>query len=148
MARRWSFTVHTRSRAAPDVVFGIVADGARWREWAGPMVPGSMWEREGDPAPGGVGAIRKLGRRPVFAREEIVEYDPPRRLSYVVLSGLPTRDYRADVDLSPDDGGTSIEWRGEFAPSVPGTGSLLRVVLRRIIAGLARRLAAEADRRG
>jgi hypothetical protein len=35
------------------------------------------------------------------AREEIVELIPDRRLSYVLLSGYPFRDYRADVDLEP-----------------------------------------------
>ena len=42
------------------------------------MIGTSDWEREGDPAPGGVGAIRRLGRAPAFSREQIVEYERPR----------------------------------------------------------------------
>ena len=63
----------------------------------------------GDPAPGGVGAVRKLGRPPAFAGEQIVEYDPPHYLAYTIVRGVPVRGYHADVDLVPTpDGGTAI----------------------------------------
>jgi hypothetical protein len=55
------------SRAARTEVFAVLADATRWREWAGKMITVSEWEREGDPAPGGVGAVRKLGRPPAYA---------------------------------------------------------------------------------
>jgi hypothetical protein len=56
-----------------------------------------------------VGAIRVFITKVSRAREEIVELIPDRRLSYVLLSGYPFRDYRADVDLEPTgDGGTVI----------------------------------------
>lgn len=74
----------------------------------------SSLDRDGDPAPDGVGAIRKLGTPPFFSREEIVESVPPRRLAYVLRSGLPLRSYRAEVDLAPDGDGTAISWRGEI----------------------------------
>ena len=144
---RQSFEVEATSAAAPEAVFAVLADGSRWKDWAGPLVRRSMWEREGSPAPGGVGAIRKLGAPPVFGREEIVEYDPPRRLSYVMLSGQPVRDYRADVDLEPAGDGTHITWRSSFKPLLPGTGPLMRRYLAAIVGGFARRLAAYAAER-
>ena len=139
--------VQARSAAPPAVVFDVVADGARWQEWAGPTVPRSRWVRQGDPAPGGVGAVRRLGRGPFGASEEILAYDPPRRLGYTVLSGLPVRSYRADVDLEPDGDGTRIRWTATFEPKVPGTGPLLRRFLTAMLGGFARRLAAHAATR-
>jgi hypothetical protein len=80
----------------------------------------------------------------VWGREEIVEYDPPRRLAYTLLSGQPVRDYLAEVELTPADGGTEILWRGRFEPLVPGTGPLVRWFFVRLVGGFARRLADRA----
>jgi hypothetical protein len=141
----YDFTVH--AVAPPDVVFGVLADATRWHEWAGFSVATSEWEREGEPAPGGVGAIRKLGRAPMYGREQITEYDPPVHMAYTILSGIPVRGYHADVDLAADTTGTTIHWSGAFEPKVPGTGALLAVVLRRVVHGYGRAAAAEAERR-
>ena len=142
----FEFTVE--SRAAPEAVFAVLADATRWREWAGKMITVSEWEREGDPAPGGVGAVRKLGRPPAYALEQIVEYDPPRHLAYTILRGLPVRGYHADIDLLPTEaGGTTIRWSGAFEPKIPGTGALFAAVLHRIVHGYAAAAATEAERR-
>jgi uncharacterized protein YndB with AHSA1/START domain len=139
--KRVSFVVEARSSAPPEQVFSALADSTRWKEWA-PMVRQSTWEREGTPAPGGVGAVRKVGSPPVFSREEIVEYEPPRRMVYVVRSGFPIREYRAEVVLSDGPaGGTDIIWRGSFFPPCPGTGPAFLALMRRIVGGLARGLA-------
>jgi uncharacterized protein YndB with AHSA1/START domain len=143
---QYEFYAEATSSASPDTVFALLADAPRWKDWAGPLVREASWDREGDPAPGGVGAIRKLGSKPFYGREEIVHYDPPRRLSYTILSGQPVRNYRADVDLTPVDGGTHIRWSSRFEPAVPGTGAAMRWYLRRIIAGFTRRLARSAER--
>jgi uncharacterized protein YndB with AHSA1/START domain len=141
-----SYEVSGRSDAPPDKVFELLADGAGWSRWAGPMIVKSWWEREGSPAPGGVGAIRALGLGKVGSREEIVAYDPPTHLAYTILSGLPVRDYRADVRLSPEGTGTRIEWSGTFTPKVPGTAGALRLFLRSTIGSFVRRLARHAAR--
>jgi uncharacterized protein YndB with AHSA1/START domain len=142
----YEFTV--RSRATPDAVFAVLADAPRWREWAGRMITVSEWDREGDPAPGGVGAVRRLGRPPAYALEQILEYDPPHHLAYTIVRGLPVRGYHADVDLVPAaGGGTTIRWTGAFEPKVPGTGALFAVTLARIVRGYATAAASEAERR-
>ena len=141
-----SYEVSAVSTAPPERVFEVVADGAGWSRWAGPMVVRSWWAREGAPAPGGAGAIRALGLQHIGSREEIVAYEPPHRLGYVVLSGLPVRDYRADVRLDAEGTGTRITWGGTFTPKVPGTGWLLRRFLLATIGGFARRLARYAER--
>ena len=56
-------------------------------------------------------------------------------------------DYRADIDLSSEGGGTVIRWRGTFATTIPGTGGVLAFVFGRLMTSFARRAAAEADRR-
>ena len=141
-----SSSAEARSSASPAVVFGILADATGWKDWAGWFIRESFWEREGTPRPGGVGAIRKLGARPVYGREETVVYDPPKHHAYRILSGQPVRSYHADVELTPVDGGTHIRWSGRFEPTLPGTGPFMRWYFRRLIAGFAGRLAAHAER--
>ena len=99
----------------------MLADATRWREWAGSMITVSEWEREGDPAPGGVGAIRRLGRPPAYAREQILEYDPPRHLAYTIVSGLPVNGYHADIDLlsAPRAGARPSAGRARSNPGSP-----------------------------
>lgn len=144
---RYAFEATAESTADPTEVFAVLADGGTWCEWAGPMVVTSSWEREGEPAPGGVGAVRRLGWKRLASREQVVVHEPPHRLDYVVLSGLPCRDYRARVDLRPrPGGGTSVVWQAGFRPLVPGTGPLVRLWLRAVVRGLASRLAARAGR--
>ena len=145
MVTRTSYDVTARSAAPPERVFALLADAPSWKSWAGPMVLASWWEREGDPAPGGVGAIRRLGMRGASSREQIVAYDPPRHLAYVWLTRL-VRDYRADVRIEPDGTGTRIAWSGSFTGTWLAPGPVMRVFFRSTVGGFARRLAAYAER--
>jgi hypothetical protein len=127
-------------------VFALLEAGDRWEEWAGPFVVRSSWQVEADP-PGTVGAVRRLGVGRLGSSERIVEHVPGKRLAYVVESWQPYRDYRAEVDLVPTtDGGTRIVWQSTFEPRVPGTGALLRLALRRLVASFATNLARAAER--
>jgi uncharacterized protein YndB with AHSA1/START domain len=138
------FEVHAHSPAPPAAVFAVLADIGRWKEWAGPAIRESVRDRPGAPEPDGVGAVRKLGSRPVYTREEIVEFSPPTHLAYVLRTRI-LHGYRADVDLTAEPGGgTAIRWRGSFDPAMPGTGGVLRAALTRIIGDVARRLAQAA----
>ena len=140
-----AYTVTARSAAPPERVFELLADATTWARWAGPLVARASWEREGNPAPGGAGAIRKLGRWPMFGREQVVASEPPSHHAYTTLSGNPVRDYRADVSLVPDRGGTLITWSATFEPRIPGTGRALVAIYRRLIGSFARRLASYAE---
>ncbi len=130
-----------RSAASPERLFAVVEDAPRWKEWAG--FPFAEYEREGTPPPHGVGAVRRFGSRFASTREEVVADDPPRHLAYRIVSGMPVRDHRADVTLTPDGTGTEIRWAATFAPKVPGTGWLLAAFLgafqRRFVRRLVRR---------
>ena len=147
-----SFSVTTASRAPREKVWALVADGAGWKNWAGVMK--SSLEREGEPPPDGVGAIRRLGPSPFTSREEVVVWDPPSHLGYVILSGMPVRNYRADIKLqqvedkaagNPGGVTTVIEWSATFDAKLPGTGTLLRAGLRTMIARFAKRAALCAE---
>ncbi len=138
------FRAQAVSSAPPARVFEVLEAGDRWSEWAGPFVPRSRWAVPATP-PGTVGAVRRLGVGPLGSSERIVEHVPGQRLSYVIDSWQPYRDYRADVDLVPTtDGGTRIVWQASFVPRVPGTGPLLRAGLSRLVASFARNLAKAA----
>jgi hypothetical protein len=78
----------------------------------------------------------------------MLEFDPPRHLAYTVVSGIPVRDYRADVDLfATADGGCDIRWTGSFGSAPPGMRRVLRAFLQRVLEDMAARLAKEAQRR-
>jgi polyketide cyclase/dehydrase/lipid transport protein len=133
--------VSATTSAGPEAVYALLRDGATWPEWS-PLGSFEL-ERAGEAEPEGLGAIRVFRTGRVTTREEIVELVPARRFSYVLLSGLPLRNYRADVDLEPADGGARITWHSSFDQRLPGTGWLFRRqlggFLQRTVDGLARR---------
>ena len=155
MVKTASYEVSAQSSAPPERVWGLLADATTWQQWAGPMVMRSWWEREGDPPPGGVGAIRRLGMRGANSREEIVAYERPQHLGYIWHTRI-VRDYRADVRLEPvaiepgpdgsDRTGTRIVWSGSFAPTLLGPAPVMLRFFTRTVGGFARRLAAYAER--
>ena len=140
-----SYEVSAQSAAPPERVWTLLADATSWQRWAGPMVLASWWEREGDPPPGGVGAVRRLGMRGASSREEIVAYDPPRHLAYVWPTRI-IRDYRADVRLAPEGTGTRIVWGGSFTPTFLGPAPVMVRFFTMTVGGFARRLAAYAEK--
>jgi hypothetical protein len=106
----------------------------------------SDWERWGDPAPGGVGAVRRLGLWPVFIREQVTERDPGVRQRYTVLSPHLFHSYDGEVVVNGQpDGSTRIEWTVAFTPRFPGSGRILRAGFSFTIAQLVGRLARAAE---
>jgi Polyketide cyclase / dehydrase and lipid transport len=138
----YRFETNVRSSDEPDEVFARLADIPSWARWGGPFVREAIVDRAGAPDPRGVGAIRKVGSRPFYAREEIIEFEPPRHMAYVLRGRAPLRSYRGDVDLSPaPGGGTAIRWQGAVEPLVPGSGPAVAALFRAVVRDLARRLA-------
>src|SRR4051794_15345510 len=133
-----------RSQAPPEKVWEVLADVPRWAEW-GPW-NSSEFEREGDPAPGGVGAVRLLKRFAMTLREELTGFEPPRRMTYKLLSGMPVRDYRAEVDVAQANGGSELRWRSEF-DALPGVGGLYRWQLQKAFEDIVESVARAAEQR-
>lgn len=141
--RRQHIDVRVRTTADPATVYALLRAGASWPGWT--PIGSFELEREGEKDREGFGAIRifRTGRR--TTREEIVELVPDRRFSYVLLSGLAIRGYRANVDLDTVDDGTVIHWHSSFTSKVPGLGGVYRRTLGGFIQQAAEGLAARAE---
>jgi Polyketide cyclase / dehydrase and lipid transport len=152
---RQSFSVTRVADCPREEVWALISTATTWKDWAG--IIRSSLEREGDPAPDGIGSIRRFGPPGVGSREEVVAWEAPSHLGYVILSGMPVRDYRADIRLeetsadspdkiSPDKSGkqTTIHWSATFDPLIPGTGPLMRMILGKMIGRFASRAARHA----
>lgn len=147
--RKFSFEVTKTSSAPAATLFQLETDGANWAEWAKPIVVQSSWAREGEPAPAGIGAVRKIGMWPVLVQEETVEYEQDRRHVYKLVGpASPAKDYVAEVVFTPNAaGGTDMRWSGSFTEGVPGTGPAMRAALGGAVKYFAGRLVKEAERR-
>jgi hypothetical protein len=132
------------SGAPREKVWDVVADVPRWAEW-GPW-NSSAYEREGTPAPGGVGAVRLLKRPAMTLREELTAFEPPEHMAYELLSGMPVRGYRAEVRLSEAGEGSEIQWRSEF-DALPGVGHLYRWQLQKAFEQITESVARRAEGR-
>lgn len=145
--KTFTFEVRRTSTASPKTIFDLETDGPSWAKWGKPLIVQAGWDREGDPAPAGVGAIRKVGLWPVLMYEETVEYEPDRKHVYTFAKGGPAKDYRAELLLTPTAaGGTELLWTGSFTESPPGSGPVIRGVMRGAILLLSKRLVAYAER--
>lgn len=146
MARR-QIEVEAHSEAPRARLFGLLADPASWPAWS-PLDRVEI-EREGEPPPDGVGAIRVNTRWRVVGRDEVTELVEGERFGYRSLSGLPVRDYRAAVELGDAGaGGTRIVWRASFEPKLPGSGPILAIGLTRFLQSCADGLAGALRARG
>ena len=139
-----SFTYERRVAAPPETVFGVLTDHRRYAEIT--PLRGAFLEREGEPAPDGVGAIRVLRAVGPPLREEVIGYDPPHRFSYRLLSGLPVRDHVGTVLLSPDGEGTKLVYAIRTIPTVPVAGAAVLVVIKQAIRTLLGGVAGESER--
>jgi uncharacterized protein YndB with AHSA1/START domain len=145
--RKYSFEVNRTSSAPPATLFRLETDGSRWSEWAGPMIVQSSWERRGDPAPAGIGAIRKIGLWPVLMREQTIEYEQDHKHVYTFVGASPAKDYRAEVTFTANAaGGTDLHWTGTFTEGVRGTGPVMLAIMRNTIQDVSKRLVKAAER--
>ena len=115
-----SFRYEREVAAPPELVFEVLTDHRRYAELT-PLRRAEL-EREGNPAPNGVGAIRVLSAVGPPLREEVLVYEPSTRFSYKLLSGLPVRDHVGTVELVPAGGGTRIAYAVRTTPTVPVAG--------------------------
>ena len=140
MRRNRQIDILEATTASPEDVYGLLTDASSWPTWT--SIESVALERTGSSPPEGVGAIRVNRRGRVTGRDQITELVPNRRFSYTSLSGLPVRDYIAQVDVEPTPTGTSIRWQASFRPVIPGTGRMLQRGIQRFLtecaAGLAR----------
>ncbi len=133
--------VSRRFAAPPQRVWEVYTDHAGWKEWAG--FSRSWLETEGRPDRNGTGAVRAFGAGPVVAYEEVLDFEPPKRMTYRVVKGpLPMKNHLGEVIFEPDGDGTRVTWRCRFDSRVPGLGWPMRALVTRVfrnaLEGLAR----------
>ena len=112
------------ARATPSAVWALVSDASRYPEW-GPW-SAAGYQRPGDESPRGPGAVQWLRsshraylRQPTSI-EKILEVEEDRRLVYTVIGGIPVRNYRAEVILTPVAGGTHVRWAATWDDTLQG----------------------------
>jgi uncharacterized protein YndB with AHSA1/START domain len=140
-----SFTYVRQVAAPPEVVFDVLTDHRRYTEIT-PLRKAEL-EREGEPEPNGLGAIRVLTVAGPPMREEVIAYERPFRFSYTILSGLPVRDHVGTVELSPSEGGTKVVYAIQTTPTVPLGGFAVVAILEQGIKTLLGGVAKESERR-
>jgi uncharacterized protein YndB with AHSA1/START domain len=126
----------TRTTTAPiETVFDALTDHRAIADyvWA---VRRSTLDREGTPAPNGVGAVRRLEALGPAIVEEIIEYQRPTGYAYKMVSGAPVRDHVGTVALREVGTGTEVSWHLRSTPKIPGLDWLLSPVLKRVISEL------------
>lgn len=140
-----SFRYVRQVAAPPETVFDVLTDHRRYNELT--SLRKAELEREGEPAPNGVGAIRVLTVAGPPMREEVIAYERPSRFSYKILSGLPVRDHVGTVELKAANGGTEVTYAVKTTPTVPLAGPVFMVVLKKAIRDLLGGVTKESERR-
>jgi uncharacterized protein YndB with AHSA1/START domain len=140
-----SFTYKRQVAAPPETVFAVLTDHRRYAEIT--PLRKSVLEREGAPAPNGVGAIRVLSAVGPPLREEVIAYEQPSRFSYKLLSGLPVRDHVGTVELTPEGSGTQVVYAVRTTPTLPLAGAAVvgavKIGVRQLLDGIVK----ESERR-
>ena len=140
-----SFTFVRHVAAPPETVFDVLTDHRLYARIT--PLRKSVLEREGEPAPNGVGAIRVLGAVGPPLREEVIAYQPPSRFAYKLLSGAPVRDHVGTVELSPEGEGTRMVYAVRTVPTLPLVGFAVVAVTKQAINALAKGISNESERR-
>lgn len=140
-----SFTFTREISAPPETVFEVLTDHRRYSELT-PLRKSEL-EREGEPAPNGVGAIRRLTAVGPALREEVIAYQAPARFSYTLLSGLPVRDHVGTVELTAQGGGTKMVYAVRTQPTLPVVGGVVVAAIKQGVKGLVDGVVAESERR-
>jgi uncharacterized protein YndB with AHSA1/START domain len=136
----------TRTIPAPaDEVFDLLADHAHYDRFR--PIHGSELIREGDPAPNGVGALRRIKVRPLVFEEEITAYEPPTRLDYLIVKlNVPFQHHGGSITLTADGYGTSVDWRSSYTVPTPLIGRPEELVWQPILARGFRRVLQDIER--
>jgi hypothetical protein len=118
--------IHARQiiSAPSEPIFAMLSDHEGYRRF-----PNFIWSRlvrQGAPDPRGVGARRVMWFRGTRVVEDIIEYEPPVRLAYRVVSCMiPLKHERGVVELTATPQGTEVSWKTSFEVDVPWIGELI-----------------------
>lgn len=104
--------------ATPEAIWALISDAdtyAKWGPWdAGGYEPGAVdGSREAK-------EVRWLRAGRTKTVEQVLEAEEPKRLVYTVIKGIPARNYRAEVTLTPAGSGTHVRWAAAWDKTLGG----------------------------
>jgi Polyketide cyclase / dehydrase and lipid transport len=140
-----SFALRKSIAAPAEIVFDVLTDHRGQAELS--ALRSSRIEREGEPPPNGVGAIRALGVGGVTIREQVTVFDRPNRFEYKMLSGVPAKAHSATVELAQQGTRTALVYRVDSIPKIPVPGAAWLAIVRPVIQHLVNGVVKEAERR-
>ncbi|MFT3898726.1 MAG: SRPBCC family protein [Gordonia sp. (in: high G+C Gram-positive bacteria)] len=122
-----------RTIAAPaDAVFAWLTDPRHLT--AAPLALRAGWA--GGTAGPGVGAVREVWALGLWAREEIIAWDPPHGYEYRITRAVPAIEHREGaVVLTPVNGGTHVRWISDFTIPLAGGGKPMELLMGRLLPG-------------
>jgi uncharacterized protein YndB with AHSA1/START domain len=125
-------TQEKQVRASVEDVWDVISDHRGMHRW---LVPGMRvrLDPEGDPVPNGTGAVRVIERFGYSGREEVLDFEPPQRMTYTLRSGFPIDDHLGEIRITDQDQGAQVRWTVRFAPRFPGTGWLIRIIVSHVL---------------
>jgi len=97
-----------RFDAPADRVFALLTDHVGFGRALGEDI---RLERQGVPAPNGLGAVRAIHARGLTIREEVVAWEADRAMDYTVRSGAPFQTHLGEIRLVPEGDGTRVDYR-------------------------------------
>src|SRR5690242_17148313 len=119
-------TIHVRERiaASPEVIFAILSNHEGYARFPGFI--SSKLVRRGAEHENGVGARRVMWFNGVRVVEDIVQFEPPKKLGYrVVHCSIPMRHELGVVEITPGPYGSVVSWSTAFDVDVPVIGKLI-----------------------
>lgn len=134
-----SSTASATVKAPIGTVWAALSDHEGMSSWA-PGLSCRLVE-DGVPDRNGLGAVRRInapGPAPAIV-ERVVAFEPPHRLGYAAVSGVPFKGYGGEVVLTEDGGGTRIDYTLTYEPRLPLVERVpVAVVTRVLLLGLVR----------
>jgi uncharacterized protein YndB with AHSA1/START domain len=120
--------------APPERVWACYTDHRGWTRWA--RLGRVTLAREGQPTADGVGCIRAITTLGFTVQEEVLVFEPPRRMVYTLTRGaVPIRNHQGEVLCEPLPGDrTRLTWRCQFDSMIPGLGGVLQTGVARMFA--------------
>ena len=106
----------------PERVFELLADHANYHRFPG--ITASELLTEGDPAPNGLGAVRRVSLGDVVLDEEITGFEAPKRLAYRIIASKPVKVVHdgGEIEITEVPEGSRIRWRSTFRIKIPLIG--------------------------
>jgi ribosome-associated toxin RatA of RatAB toxin-antitoxin module len=136
----------TRTIPGPaEPIFDLLADHANYDSFR--PIHGSELIRQGDPAPNGVGALRRVKVRPLVFEEEITAYERPTRLDYLIVKlNVPFQHHGGTIRLTADGEGTNVDWRSSYTVPTPLIGGPEELVWQPVLSRGFRRVLEDIER--